>query len=734
LGGGWRDQDCSEITEIQIFALFVLVRGKTFHRHRPLGDPSFNHRREAFTDCVTAGGDWNFFAFNRCLAAFIMSSGGSSSSGSSAPPGRPILTSLPFYDNLRIQNATSFVREENNNLDVLVSNGTDDGNAEYGDRILAVCHLSFVEPFYVPGDGGPSRNGYESAAAVALAAHHLNVGDGSVVPELEGLNERCKVRFTTEFFDCGSSSGTAVLEVSEQISRRGLNAGGRPRPGAFLGNGWSSISIPTSIVTGLHGFVQVSSGSTSADLDDKDLFPLFARTVPSDHGTAIPIIRYFWDVLNVRYLVVINTNDSFGNAFAEGLRLASEAHAPGMKIVQLPLDHESNAMGDVVTRLKESEYRYIFALVFTRAVHDDLLQEAYRQGVAGTGVHNWFFPDSFYDVSLEGRVVEKGSPLHLAYKGTGAITYSGGIPGISRYDNFVNKMGELRNNQDLDYLKTVLPKFEGETPFLFEDDFLNTIDINPPFAYEAAVLVGLSACEAANAGLELTGREHYDRLVQTRFTGVMEDVVLIPDTGSRNPNATFFTVTNYVEQDAAADGDFVQFRGTVTDWYRDGQWTNIKAYILNDGTSNVPPDLPPVVVDMNYYSTGIRALVAAYCGIAILLSIGFASWTYAKRMTRVIRASQPFFLYLICVGTTILALSMIPLSLDHGVASVEGCTVACNAVVWLIALGSTIIFSALFTKTHRINKILRSSRRFRRIKVETRDVVMPMIVFLGGES
>lgn len=653
-----------------------------------------------------------------------MSDGPSTSSSQE----QPILSSLPFYDNLRIENASSFVREPHNNLDVLVSD--DDGG---GDRSLAICHLSAFLPFS-HGDKVPVLTSYQSTMGIVLAAHHMNVGDGSVVPELAGLNERCKIRFTTEFFDTEYNAGFVLDEVTDQTSRVGLDGQGRPRPCAFLGAYRSAVSMPMSIITGLRGFVQVSAASTSADLDDKDQFPLFARSVPSDHGTAVPIIQYFRDTLNVNYIVVINVNDAYGNAYAEGLRLAAQAHAPGMKIIQLPLDDGKNAMADVVTRVKESEYRYVFALLFTKTAHDDLLEEAYRQGVAGTGVHNWFFADTFSDVGLEGRVVERGSPLHLAYRGTGMIVFSGGIPGIPGYDNLLSKVRQLKNQQDLDYLTTILPKFEGETPFLFDDDFLDPYtDIVLSFQYEAAVLVGLSACEAAGSDLILTGRDHYESLVHTRFAGVLSDVELVANTGSRDPSATFFTVTNFVEQDVAGDRESVKFHGVITDGYRNGEWTQITDYILNDGTTNVPPDLPPVNVDMNYVSSAVRGVALAFCAIAVLLSIGLALWTYAHQKTRVVRASQPFFLYLICVGTSILALSLIPLSMDHGVASIDGCTVTCNALIWLLALGCAIIFSALFTKTYRINKILTSSTRFQRIKVEKRDVVKPMIALLGGE-
>jgi hypothetical protein len=62
-----------------------------------------------------------------------------------------------------------------------------------------MMHFSFFPgPARVPF---PFMGVLEDSLAVALAAKHLNTGDGSVVPEVEGLKDRCNVRFTTEYFD-----------------------------------------------------------------------------------------------------------------------------------------------------------------------------------------------------------------------------------------------------------------------------------------------------------------------------------------------------------------------------------------------------------------------------------------------------------------------------------------------------------------------------------------------------
>lgn len=71
------------------------------------------------------------------------------------------------------------------------------------------------------------------------------------------------------------------------------------------------------------------------------------------------------------------------------------------------------------------------------------------------------------------------------------------------------------------------------------------------------------------------------------------------------------------------------------------------------------------------------------------------------------------------------------MTIDHENISIDGNSVACNATIWLAALGLGVLFSALFAKTYRINRIMNSAKKFRRIKLTVRQTAIPvLIVFL----
>ena len=406
---------------------------------------------------------------------------------------------------------------------------------------VVLCHLSALLPF-TTGNYVPAERGFESAANIALAAHHLNVGDSSIVPELEGLPNRCPIRFTTEFADTEYSGGVSLNHLVEQTGRDPTTDNvieSPPNPCAFIGAYRSAVSIPTSIVTGLLGYPQISPASTSADLDDETQYPLFGRTVPSDAGNAVPIIRFMREVLNIQHLAIVNVNDAYGNAFVEGMRNAAELYAPDMVMHQVPLDEEQGSISGTIESIKRTGYRFVFCLVFTRETHDELLTEAYNAGVAGTGVHNWLFADSF-NGALDGRTFEKGSPLHLAYRGSALLEASGGVPGIPGFDKYESKMAELNNPTDMEYLGSLWPKHDdpayGTTPpFVDSKDFLSSVkDGFAPFNYEAAIALGLSACAAYEANPSFSGQEHFDRFKETTFTGVNGPVTFDLTTGMCN--------------------------------------------------------------------------------------------------------------------------------------------------------------------------------------------------------
>ncbi|GKY96680.1 hypothetical protein MPSEU_000627600 [Mayamaea pseudoterrestris] len=542
------------------------------------------------------------------------SSGGSKNNNAVLDGDTGVLTSLRYYDQIR-SDATSVERKPKSNVDLLP------------DENIAICHISHITSF-THGDYTPTRVEVEDAYSVALALHHLNVGDGSIVPQVAGLPDRCNVRFTVEYTDDQDQGGVSLAAVVEQTSRV------QHLPCAFIGNSRSSVSIPTSIVTGFLGYPQISGYSTSVELDDPSQYPLFGRTIPSDVGNSVPIIKFMVDVLQLEHLVVINVNDAYGNAFVDGLRMAADEYAPSMNIHQIPLDEGQGSIELVVQQLKLTNYRFVFCVVFTQELNDALMTEAVKQGVAGNGVTNWIYGDSFTGL-LDGRTFEKDSVLAKAYQGVGLMEAAGGVPGMPSYDAYQKQMMKLKDKIDLKYVGALLPNHTNpnypasykENPFIYRDDFLNPVtNTYSPFHYEAAIALGLAACQASNEmeTLAITGKQQYDAFLNTTFEGIGGTVKFDPVTGTRLPTSTLYRVTNWVEEHA--DNNMIAMKPVTSTLFVNGVWEERNPYVFNDGTTKLPADIAPPPPDKN-----LALLITLPIVAALILIAAMFMWMENKR-------------------------------------------------------------------------------------------------------
>ena len=153
-------------------------------------------------------------------------------------------------------------------------------------------------------------------------------------------------------------------------------------------------------------------------------------------------------------------------------------------------------------------------------------------------------------------------------------------------------------------------------------------------------------------------------------------------------------------------------------------------FYYSGGSTTPPLDLPPLQMDYNLIPDGVRAVGWALSGILVALCIFFAAWTIKNMDRETIRAAQPPFLLLLCGGTLIMAVSIVPMGFQEPMdaAVLDG---ACMAIPWFLSVGLVTAFSALFSKTWRLSRLFRSSRSLRRIQISARDVLLPFITLLS---
>ena len=95
-----------------------------------------------------------------------------------------MLSSLAYYDQVLSEAPGNITRKRN--LQIVPQR-------ERSHNEIAICNLAALLPFR---DGTEYLSSmFEYANALALGAQHLNTGDSSVVSDLQGLPDRCNIRF-----------------------------------------------------------------------------------------------------------------------------------------------------------------------------------------------------------------------------------------------------------------------------------------------------------------------------------------------------------------------------------------------------------------------------------------------------------------------------------------------------------------------------------------------------------
>ena len=147
----------------------------------------------------------------------------------------------------------------------------------------------------------------------------------------------------------------------------------------------------------------------------------------------------------------------------------------------------------------------------------------------------------------------------------------------------------------------------------------------------------------------------------------------------------------------------------------------------------MPTNLPDKEVEANLLGN-LCYLGYSLFGVIFLTAFALMHWTVNYRNVRVVQVAQPKFLGMIILGVVVLAACLVPLSMDDGGGpdnlSDQQAIWICMGSPWLVSIGFTTTFSALYAKTRRINIIFHSDSAFARVKVSEREFLIPFMFLL----
>jgi hypothetical protein len=232
----------------------------------------------------------------------------------------------------------------------------------------------------------------------------------------------------------------------------------------------------------------------------------------------------------------------------------------------------------------------------------------------------------------------------------------------------------------------------------------------PPLAFDAVMALGIAGCRARND--YFSGEELFDEFTSVEFDGASGSVSIDARTGSRYYNSTAYVIYNVVATTPDEDGDVSFTMSVAAEYYRGKKSAHVSwhqaegvKYNYSDMTFDPPLSLPPVDAERDSVNISVYGIIISLACVVMLSSLLFAVWAWRNRTNHVVRASQPEFLIVICVGVFLMASTAITIAAESPPFSFKFADVSCMLTWWFFCTGFGLAFSALFAKTWRVNKV-----------------------------
>ncbi|CAB9500494.1 Gamma-aminobutyric acid (GABA) B receptor [Seminavis robusta] len=605
--------------------------------------------------------------------------------------------------------------------------------------VIAVALTNNGVPFLEPG--------WAHMASAVLAAKHFNEKDPTVVSQLEEYAD-CPFRFSNiSVIDTGTNSHLAMKSLLQRIQDVGI-------VDAIAGPYNEQPAMELSVLaTGMESPIVAFRG-LDHNLVLPDKHPYYSQINPDLYGEMEFIAEYLKHTNRTNYVAILYSNEDSVLQRMETLQTVlkekvdcDQVKAYSYLSVSKAQAGEDRGLRDAVMRVSQTGFRTIVLLTATPDLDTPGIGAAAHEYDLDQGGHFWIIPGGLdpsgtnrdnilvqfqhkqeggflrgaaYSSMFEGHNVNDDDPFEhtLSSQNASFVEYLRNLNPIANYTGkFFCKLNDLSEKIDpaVNPQCTLPDNFFQELPFFGE---------RVGFAYDATMSIGIGACMAIAGktnSTALTGKEHLDGIQSVNFKGASGQVRFRnrPGTpGSRDASSPYYGILNLLPRGGASE-EILQATSYVDPDIND--WVDVFPFVYSDG-SNSPPTLLRTTPEQNYLDPVVRGIGLTLMSISLLFIAASAIWVWRHRNHRVVIAAQPPFLYVLCVGSTLFSMVILVNSFDESHGWTDSMLdKACVATPWLYILGDMIVYSALFTKLWRVNKVL----QFKRARVKVRQVVWP---------
>ncbi|XP_035222083.1 gamma-aminobutyric acid type B receptor subunit 1-like isoform X2 [Stegodyphus dumicola] len=436
--------------------------------------------------------------------------------------------------------------------------------------------------------------------------------------------------------------------------------------------------------------VVVSYGSSSPALSNRKRFPTFFRTHPSatiHNPTRIKLFQKFkWS----RIAIIQEAEEVF---ISTGEDLEARCKEAGIEIVtrQSFLTDPT----DAVRNLVRQDARIIVGMFYGAAARK-VLCEAYKQKVYGKQyvwfLIGWYEDDWYTEIKGLNCTIQQMKEAVEGHLTTEALMLNQGskqtISGMTSADFLLR------------YEKVLHDEYGYERrPVGYQE---------APLAYDAIWAIALALNETINKLKtvnksiedftyedEYIAQQIYSAMNTTQFLGV-SGWVAFSSKGDR-------IAWTQVEQMTDGNYSLLGYYDTQTDnltWLRKEKWADDRP----------PPDRTIIVKVLRTVSLSLFISMTTVSSLGIVWAIGLLVFNTIFRHSRYIQLSHPICNNIMLVGIICCLLCACLLGLDGQFVGESSFSNLCQARAWLLTIGFTLSYGAMFSKIWRVHRLTTKSK------------------------
>ncbi|XP_043832547.1 gamma-aminobutyric acid type B receptor subunit 2 isoform X1 [Dromiciops gliroides] len=467
-------------------------------------------------------------------------------------------------------------------------------------------------------------------------------------------------------------------------------------------------SVTSIIAESLKGWnlVQLSFAATTPVLADKKKYPYFFRTVPSDNAVNPAILKllkyYQWKRVGTltqdiqRFSEV--RNDLTGVLYGEGIEISDTASF-------------SNDPCNSVKKLKSNDVRIILgqfdqnmaAKVFCCAYHENMFGSKYQ----------WIIP-GWYEPSWWELAHSEGNPSPCLSKNL-----------LAAMEGYIGVDFEPLSSKEI---KTI----SGKTPQQYEKEYNDKrSDVGPSkfhgYAYDGIWVIAKTLQRAME---HLRSSNRHQRIQDFNYTDHKLGKIFLDAMNETN----FFGVTGQVvfrNGERMGTIKFTQFQDSSE--VKVGEYNAVAdtLEIINDTIrfqgSEPPKDKTIIQEQLREISLPLYSILSALTILGMIMASAFLFFNIKNRNQKLIKMSSPYMNNLIILGGMLSYASIFLFGLDGSFVSEKTFETLCTVRTWILTVGYTTAFGAMFAKTWRVHAIFKNVKMKKKIIKDQK-----LLVIVGG--